>query len=157
MNICHFTEDGRCIDKRNGHEYAIFHVNGYARCNIVLNGRKRSIRIHRFVALSYIPNEHSHEQVNHKNGIKSDNRASNLEWCTNKQNREHAIENGLIRIGIDAASAKLNRDQVIDIRRRVTRGESFKSIYSDYKGIIGWWSFRDVCRKKSYAKIDINK
>jgi len=47
--------------------------------------------IHRLVALAYIPNTNGYCMVNHKDGNKENNHASNLEWCNVSQNNYHAI------------------------------------------------------------------
>jgi len=65
-------------------------ARGYSRFKI----NDITIKVHRLVAQTFIPNPEGKKFVNHKNGIKTDNRSENLEWVTNKENMEHAVKNG---------------------------------------------------------------
>jgi len=87
-------------------------------------------RVHRLVALAFIPNPLNLPQVNHKNGIKTDNRAENLEWCTNSQNQLHAYNNGLQkdRSGENNSRAKLNNLLVVEIRDLYKSGHEINDI-----------------------------
>jgi len=69
--------------------------------DIQLGGTRREL-IHRLVAKAFIPNPDKLPQVNHLNGVGTDNRVSNLEWCTNRQNTLHAKANGWTRPGKEA-------------------------------------------------------
>lgn len=53
-------------------------------------------KIHILVAKTFIPNLDKKPQVNHIDGNKKNNHYSNLEWCTDLENKHHAIENGLV-------------------------------------------------------------
>lgn len=63
--------------------------NGYWCVNPSQNGITQRFYVHRLVAQAFIPNPAEKEQVNHINGVKSDNRVENLEWCTSSENHRH--------------------------------------------------------------------
>lgn len=92
-------------------------------------------RVHRLVALAFLPNPSSHPYINHKNGIKTDNRPHNLEWCSPSQNSFHAYASGLIvqPNGERHRLAKLNEAQVREIFLRVKiHGETIRSTAKEY-------------------------
>lgn len=70
---------------------------GYKHVNLSKDLRAKCYRVCRLVAKAFIPNPENKPQVNHKNGIKFDDRAENLEWVTASENMQHASNNGLVR------------------------------------------------------------
>ena len=106
------------------------YLKGYLLVGLFKNGKKYGKRVHRLVAEHFIPNPENRPQVNHKNGIKSDNRLQNLEWCTESENMKHAFKTGL------CLSSKLTEVQVLKIRQLLTQGLTQKAI-GDLFGVGG--------------------
>ncbi len=66
--------------------------DGYLKTSFRINGEKFYKRVHILVAQTFIENPNSFPVVNHKNGIKDDNRVDNLEWVTVSYNTRHAFD-----------------------------------------------------------------
>lgn len=90
---------------------------------VTLNGTQYSV--HRIVALHFLPNPYQYKQVNHKDGDKSNNAVSNLEWCSAEYNNNHALETGLrkgyVHVDLKRAFLKrvLNGETVLEISKEL--------------------------------------
>ena len=115
----YITDDGQVLHKRtNGYRKVICGIgrDGYNKVGLFKNGVRTFYRVHRLVAECYIENPNNYKQVNHINGIKTDNRVSNLEWVSQSQNMIHAYQTGLIPSGEEHHKSKLTNEQVDWIR-----------------------------------------
>lgn len=111
-------------------------TTGYLHVSVCENGEKQTERMHRLIASAFIDNPDGLVCVNHKNEDKTDNRPSNLEWCTYQYNvsygtaRKRAVET----VGIEALRESAARAREIRIRayrrpvRNVNTGRVFESI-----------------------------
>lgn len=70
-------------------------TKGYLGIRLYNNTNAKTFKIHRLVATYFIPNPNNYEQVNHIDGDKTNNNATNLEWCTNEYNMKHSYDIGL--------------------------------------------------------------
>ena len=83
---------------------------GYLQCKIKMkDGKSRFLKVHRMVAIAFIPNPDGLSDVNHIDGDKRNNAASNLEWVSHSDNVKHSLETGLRK-------RKLTPEQVRKIR-----------------------------------------
>lgn len=93
--------------------------DGYLKITFTVNKQKKTFLVHRLVAIAFIPNPENKPEVNHKDGIKTNNFPDNIEWNTPDENQKHAYRNGLkiSKKGIENLSSKLTEKQVFEIRK----------------------------------------
>ena len=72
-------------------------AKGYFHATLYKDGIPKTFKAHRLTAKAFIPNPENKNEVNHKDGIKTNNNILNLEWNTRAENNRHAIENGLLK------------------------------------------------------------
>jgi hypothetical protein len=94
-----------------------FRPKMYTTVGLSWNGRTIAYQVHRLVATAFMPNLMNLREINHKDGNKYNNYIDNLEWCTSKENKQHAIKIGTFIKGESAGHAKLNEFQVRVIRK----------------------------------------
>ena len=132
------TEQGLVWNKRTK-DYMVtyIHNSGYERVLLTNDeGKKQQKLVHRLIAEAFIPNPENKPEVNHINGVKSDNQLHNLEWCTKSENQKHAIKMGLSthlddirydltqrdQTGEKNSQAKLTYGEVVVIKKLLKRG-----------------------------------
>ena len=131
------TSDGRVWshpkgqNNKHGKWLSLDNSGRYPVVGLMKDGEKKRHLVHRLVAQAYVENPDSLPQVNHINGVRTDNRAENLEWCDASHNRIHAWETGL-QVATDAHKASAQKagyrrrlftmDQANDIRAAYSSG-----------------------------------
>ena len=85
---------------------------GYLRVELNKNGKGRKFMVHRLVAQAFVPNPRNYPWINHRDGLKTNARPANLQWCTPSQNSYHAVKTGLWKV------TKKHRNSAAEMCRR---------------------------------------
>ena len=111
---------------------------GYLVTDLYNEGKRTTERVHILVAEAFIPNPDNKPEVNHDDGNKLNNHVSNLEWCTKKENAEHAWRTGLYRPSYGMLGKKNpNAGRKGKAFRIVETGEVFETLAKCEKAING--------------------
>ncbi len=122
--------------KRKGALKKIFsNADGYHTVTLSKNNKAKTYTVHRLVALAYVANSENASEINHKDGDKTNNRASNLEWCSRSENNQHAYDIGLNtpKKGSLNGNSKLKEKEVLWIKR--LKDKLSKEILSEMFGV----------------------
>lgn len=97
------------------------HPKGYLRIGITYDSGKRIMKsVARLVGMAFIPNPENKSQINHIDGVKTNNTVSNLEWVSNQENMDHSIQvlknrNWDYVVGENCNFSQLTEEEVIQI------------------------------------------
>lgn len=127
----YIKSNGDVISTKHTHEKILstFIDNvGYKQVILQKCGKRYYKRVHRLVAEAFLEKENSdYNMINHKDGNKLNNDLSNLEWCSNQQNTQHAYNNNLFK--------STYRCSIIAINKETGEEKEYKSIRSCAKDL----------------------
>lgn len=149
--------------------------NGYMILSSTIGGRGGKyicLRVHRMVAEAFLPEPEDYMkewaegtfykkvQVNHKDGNRVNNNISNLEWCTNKENRLHSLNNlGSIENvprGVDSFISKLSEEEVRYILTNYTpRCKEFGSRALGRRFNVDHMQILRIVKRETWAHIEV--
>lgn len=105
---------------------------GYLAVRPVVDGRNVQMYVHRLVASAFLGECPPGGTVNHKDGVKTNNRADNLEYVTHAENMAHAASTGLLATGERHPAATLTDEQVRALRADRAAGLSYAALSRRY-------------------------
>jgi len=116
---------------------------GYYKVCISVNTKRYDLLAHRLIAEAFISNPDSKHQINHINGIKTDNSIENLEWVSLTENIKHAQANGLSAIQL--------KGQDNNLSKKLYQYDLNDNLIKEWTGI------REVCRELNIDRANMNR
>lgn len=126
---------------------------GYCRCDLSKDNKKQAHAVHRLVGFAFVPNPDNLPQINHKKGIKTDNRYHQIEWNTCQQNIQAAFDTGIKSVAGEKHPRSLFTNEQVKEMRELFYSEKatiteiiekFKTNYDTAWRIIKWYNYKDV-------------
>ena len=129
---------------------------GYLVVFLSRSSKKKTVSVHRIIALAFLTTVEGKPQINHIDGNKKNNRVENLEWCNNSENQLHAYKHGLNRSriirGEQSASSKLKEYQILEIRKEYRcRGVSYQKLGEKYQ--VSLTTIGEIIRRVTWKHI----
>lgn len=147
----------RVVAGQNGHKPGIIKGSLDASGYFYLNLRHQCggcPKVHRLVAVAFLPNPLLLPVVNHKDGNKQHNHVSNLEWCTHQENVQHAYDTGLkSNQGSKHPQAILNEESIKQIKSMIKGGTAYKHIAGIFT--VSYATIWAIAKGKRWAHVDI--
>lgn len=128
-------EDGRIwSDVIKAERVACWNNRGYAYVDLWNHGLHKKFLVHRLVAKAFVPNPEGKPAVNHIDGNHKNNHFTNLEWCTIKENNQHAFRNGAMNNAI-GRKRRFTWEEAEWIRFAVSSGRVTQKEISETMGV----------------------
>ena len=148
-------EDGS-IKKKDGSGFLkpAYTHKGYLHVGLYIDGRLRTMTVHRVVTLVFLGKRKTGYEVNHKNGKRDDNRLENLEYLTKSQNNQLSYDSGRRDVaGLKNANCKYNEGQIRGVCEMLEADSKLKARYISEQTGVAILTVRNIMKKRQWGTI----